>query len=121
MIEVIPNSDFIYVCEVIDSNGCDNKLEIEVIVDSCLATTNSNLLFDIDIYPNPTESILNIKLSNTNEFVSVSLISIDGRPVFVYKNITNNLQINSDQISPGIYIIKIEGEEFNYNKKVIFE
>ena len=85
------------------------------------ATTNSNLLFDIDIYPNPTESILNIKLSNTNEFVSVSLISIDGRPVFVYKNITNNLQINSDQISPGIYIIKIEGEEFNYNKKVIFE
>lgn len=121
MIEVIPNSDFIYVCEVIDSNGCDNKLEIEVIVDSCLTATNSNLLFDINIYPNPTKNILNVKLSNTNEFVSISLISIDGRPLFVYKNITNNLQINSDQISPGIYIIKIEGEEFNYNKKVIFE
>ena len=87
MIEVIPNSDFIYVCEVIDSNGCDNKLEIEVIVDSCLTATNSNLLFDINIYPNPTKNILNVKLSNPNEFVSISftLLTIDGKSFLFMK------------------------------------
>ena len=36
VIELLANIDFIYICEVIDSNSCSNKVEIEVNVDTCV-------------------------------------------------------------------------------------
>jgi hypothetical protein len=68
------------------------------------------------VYPNPTNSIINISKLNTN-IKNVKLIDITGK--VIYKN--NNAQpINVRNYSKGLYFLKIESQEGTVaNKKVI--
>ena len=119
-IEVTPTEDFIYVVEVLDSNGCDARLEIEVFVDTCATGINSEIFSEISIYPNPTKDILNITLSE-NEVFTISLLTIEGKVVLKEEKLSDNFIIYSEQFSKGQYVLRIENEKGSFNQKVIFE
>ena len=114
VIELLPYIDFIYKCEVIDSNSCSNKVEIEVNVDTC-ATSISSTLIDINIFPNPTTNVLNVNFPNDLKDLKITLLTIDGKIIFVNENIPKNLD-NLSEFSQGSYIVKIEGEKVNFFK-----
>ncbi|MGY8988109.1 MAG: T9SS type A sorting domain-containing protein [Flavobacteriales bacterium] len=119
-IVVFPTEDFIYVVEVLDSNGCGARLEIEVFVDSCATGFYSEMFSKISIYPNPTKDILNVDLPE-NEVFSVSMFTIEGKLISREINVMNSISISSADIAKGQYILQIENNKGTFNQKVIFE
>ena len=63
------------------------------------------ILESIDIYPNPTNSILNITLPNSIEGEEVQFYSILGKQVGSYKLQSEN-QIDVTHLSEGLYFLK---------------
>ncbi|MBT6808391.1 MAG: T9SS type A sorting domain-containing protein [Flavobacteriales bacterium] len=119
-IVVFPTQDFLYVVEVLDSNGCESREEIQVYVDTCATGIHSDIFSKINIYPNPVKDVLNVILPSSDEF-NIYLINIEGKTVFTRMNVINILQIDSEEISSGQYILRIENKNESYNRKVVFE
>ncbi len=104
---------------------------------SCVQiTVNAVGIDDIDlskaeIYPNPTDGIINIDVPNpANEKVSVTIYNLVGEVIYFTNEarlITNNKQasmasyrINLDNISNGSYLIKIKVGDKNTVEEMIF-
>ena len=121
VIELLPNNDFIYVCEVIDSNQCSNKIEVEVYVDTCVTSIQSSMISDINIFPNPTTNVLNLNLPGDLNDFKITLLTIDGKIIFINENVSNKFMINFLDFSKGSYILKIEHEKVNFFKKIIYQ
>ena len=59
------------------------------------------------LYPNPTQDILNIKLTN-QEVYSVSIFDVFGNPINIHPTINNELIIyNTQTLNQGLYLINI--------------
>jgi hypothetical protein len=69
----------------------------------------------INIYPNPVKSILNIK---TDDKIKIELYDEIGRKV---KNLSNSNVINLENLSKGIYYLKIQTEKSSSVEKIIKE
>ena len=70
----------------------------------------------INIYPNPVKSILNIKTDD--KIKTVELYDEIGRKV---KNLSNKNVINLENLSKGIYYLKIQTEKSSPVEKIIKE
>jgi hypothetical protein len=84
-------------------------------------TTNSVKLFEV--YPNPTEGrlVLNLNLYKTSS-VNISIYTPEGREVYTKgygntKALTDELNVN--ELSKGVYIIKLRVDEEIYYHKVV--
>lgn len=81
---------------------------------------------DLNVYPNPSNDLLNIEYVNTIGTTEVWLENMEGKKVAVIMQETDqsgNIRVvwNRDlTISTGIYILKIKSNNQIYNKKVIF-
>ncbi|WP_341975696.1 T9SS type A sorting domain-containing protein, partial [Flavobacterium psychrophilum] len=53
--------------------------------------------------------------------VNLQVIDLNGRVVYSLKNTDFNIEktINLNNLQSGMYIIKIDGDELNYTKKII--
>lgn len=86
---------------------------------SALLSTKDNVLSQgISIYPNPTNSVININSSNSNIAIkNVSLINVIGKTVY---SSASTKAINVSNFSKGLYILKIEAQDGGVaTKKVI--
>ncbi|TXG36066.1 T9SS type A sorting domain-containing protein [Seonamhaeicola maritimus] len=75
---------------------------------------------NINVYPNPTEDKLNIKLGKVFNSVSVQVVNVLGQVVLSseYKSISD-IQMNLN-VQIGLYIIKIKADDdINISKKII--
>ena len=63
--------DFTYVVEALDSNGCESREEILVLVDTCATGMHSEMFSKVNVYPNPTSDKIYIDLP-TNEIFTIS-------------------------------------------------
>ena len=83
--------------------------------------------FDLNIYPNPAISEINMTfylpfdISN-NE---ISILDLYGRKVFSEESNlvsgTNNISVNVSDLLPGIYFINLENKEFNVTRKILIQ
>jgi len=77
----------------------------------------------IEIYPNPAESQVNIKLSQAiTTHTTIELVDISGKAVYAEKIETGepSLQtINLSALAEGIYLMKISNAEYCITKKLI--
>ncbi len=72
-------------------------------------STKENILQGISVYPNPTNSVINISQSDSSiQIKNVSLVNVLGQTV--YANKTANA-INVGGFAKGMYILKIESQE----------
>ena len=75
---------------------------------------------NIQIYPNPATSFLNIE--SENELVKrITFYSIDGREVKSLKRNQKACKLNISDLEKGFYFIKIELENSNILKKIIVD
>lgn len=67
----------------------------------------------VNIYPNPTEGILNIDISDVEEGnVSIKLMDLSGRLIKeIQTNSLKNIQLDINNLSNGIYVLQIRKEE----------
>lgn len=88
------------------SNGC---------VTSQTGITEISELSDIQIFPNPTTGLLNLKIPNIKDEITVSIFDIDER--CVYRNNYVNQQdvlLKMDYFKPGTYIVKVKVIKVNF-------
>ena len=79
------------------------------IVCPTLASNNFNLNVGFSIYPNPTNGILNIDLTDDLEISRIVITDLTGKIVF---NQMENLKtINVQELSNGLYIIQIFSDQ----------
>jgi hypothetical protein len=77
---------------------------------------NEYSIDDFQIYPNPTESLLNIELSNEafNKIKGqhVLILDMQGRTVSTNNIYSKQSIIELNHLHPGAYLLKIEGTSF---------
>lgn len=89
--------------------------------DTVLSTNMINPINNIQVYPNPSSQIVTIHTISPIEIVSV--YTIDGKLVGNYKNdyIDNELTINVQPFSVGIYNLSVKTENGNFSEKLIIK
>jgi len=100
-------------------NRAISHSEIMQIVNAC-TTTDLPELFSpkVSIYPNPTNGTSNVQISEYNESISYTVISIDGKAIQQEQNITtNNIAIDLSDKSSGIYFLKL----YSNNSSKVFK
>jgi len=74
----------------------------------------------IRLYPNPNSGIFDLSLGNENKKkVSVHIYSVLGNEVYSSTTNENIVNINLPNLSSGLYIIKVIGEDYNDTIKFI--
>ncbi|MCF6279470.1 MAG: T9SS-dependent M36 family metallopeptidase [Flavobacteriaceae bacterium] len=74
------------------------------------------------IYPNPSNGEININGIGINEEVTIRIFDVNGREVFAKRTILNgSINIDATNLNSGFYILKIKGDEFIHNKKIIIK
>jgi Secretion system C-terminal sorting domain len=93
-----------------DINTCTNSDTATVTVDLCSGIV-SNGSYDVSLYPNPTNGMLNISINNANfSEMKISILDVQGKVVYnsLESNVTNEYkkEIALSDIAKGIYYIK---------------
>lgn len=100
----------------------DCSLIVETVIkDSSLSTDDFIAILEkAVIYPNPTASDVNIKLSKNIDKVEVQLYDITGRLIFIsdYTNI-QNIKLNLNDLNQGNYFLNLLTSNERIVKKII--
>ena len=115
-----PTVDTWYVVEVIDSNGCIVLEDITVDVDTCASSTFNLSAKKITIYPNPTRGEVNINLPKKGLF-QFTLTDLLGKVVIQEDNISRKYIFETQHLSKGTYLIKLENVEDKYIRQLLIE
>lgn len=76
--------------------------------------------FTFKIYPNPTSDIVNLSFENNLENANLKIISILGQTIIEKQNLSgNNINLDVQNLSIGIYIIEIIDGISKFNSKFI--
>jgi hypothetical protein len=88
------------------------------IYDLAAPTAISDINMVADIYPNPTDNIVNISLGQIEKQVSISMVDATGKVVH-QQNIfnTNSANINTRNIAAGIYFLRLSAD----NKQSVYK
>ncbi|MBV7441780.1 S8 family serine peptidase [Weeksellaceae bacterium TAE3-ERU29] len=77
---------------------------IPIKVDEEIKTENNN---KIQIYPNPSDGLINIKLDSKVEKYTVSVYDLTGRLIFTREYSSNPSQIDIRNLTSGVYILNV--------------
>ena len=96
-----------------NKNGCNNKDEVKT---SCeTLSINENIKRDINVFPNPTKSYINLSYGDIIP-KKIELFDMNGRAVLTTTRI-NSIDMNS--LSKGTYILKFLFDRGVYLSKII--
>ena len=93
------------------------------IADSCtviMGGTHSEIFSEINIYPNPASDKFYVDLPHS-EIFTISVLSIEGKLILQEIEVANSIVIDSEKITKGSYILRIENDKGTFNQIVIFE
>jgi len=98
-----------------NASGC-NSTET-VLVECLVATNNENNASGIEIFPNPTDGIVNIKNEDLNE-AHLQIMDFTGK--LVHQQIfSGSTAIDLSRFSNGVYLFAIKTDKISFVKKVV--
>ncbi len=106
-----------------DSTGCDTTAAYCQMIAMGIGK-NYQKNFQIDVYPNPTQNVLNIKTDVDLTDCLVTISDISGRQIKVLlaKEFEENRTINLNDVCNGVYILTVsKNKETIYTAKIIKE
>ncbi len=69
------------------------------------------------LYPNPVNKMLNVNIDSRNQNVTMYIFNLHGKVVlrkqYDLHNGTNDLQVDTQALYPGIYVLQIQGDNLN--------
>jgi hypothetical protein len=77
-------------------------------------TSTENIIYKIDLFPNPADNELFVLLDNANDFI-IHIVDIHGRVYFLKISDKNSIDISN--LAPGIYLL----DAFDNISKKIFQ
>lgn len=107
-----------YTLTITDANGCEK--DFTIIIFNPKTSLNEEVKLDwLNIYPNPTSSLLNIQISKSLKNQSIKVINMEGAVVKQFDNInSNNFQVDLSGFASGNYFISINSDEENYIQQI---
>lgn len=95
------------------------------VFNNIISSTDLLESLQVEVYPNPAESVVNVEFKNVYGDVTLELLDVYGRKVYSKKLNVNaeqgEHQINIADYSKGIYFIKIYSKQIVKVKEVIFK
>nr|MBA3683368.1 T9SS type A sorting domain-containing protein [Bacteroidota bacterium] len=118
IITVTPNANTAYTVTGTDNNGCSNSFVITQSVSLCTGIASNANHSVFNIYPNPTNGLLNIKSNSDVNLIEV--IDFTGRIVVSEQTQSlNNLILDITSLQNAIYLVRITNAEGNINQSRI--
>jgi hypothetical protein len=108
-------------------DGCPEGSPNAAFVAPCLITSTNNLnANEISLFPNPTNGIFNVKLSNKAKLENTIIIEVYnyvGDEIYskVYKNKVEGFSIDLSGHAKGIYLTRIRLNETVYDQLIILD
>lgn len=99
---------------IVDTWGFDLSFAIFPVIDTTLNSLNKIEIEHLDIYPNPCNQSFSFNIPENKKFLSISIMSIDGRLVF-NANLHENqsmFELNTTSFPTGYYVVKIQNERW---------
>ncbi|WP_417199410.1 endonuclease [Bizionia sp.] len=102
-----------------DNSGPDNRVAFDDLSWTCYTnlSTDDFTISNINMYPNPVKNSLNINLNYPNQ-TQIDIYNVLGKKV-ISKVIYKSDIINTEQLSSGMYIVRIKQNETSISKKLI--
>ena len=77
----------------------------------------------VNVYPNPSNGVVNIAIANYSGSLKVSLVDLNGRVVYSNEFYDFSLErsINVKNYQSGVYLLNLEAEGVKLTRKIIFE
>lgn len=118
---VTPNATTTYTVVGTDNNGCSNSTNYQLSVSECLGINSiSYANGGIKLYPNPTNSSVNIEFA-TGDKKQVVVTDLTGRVIFDSAVTKMNVSIDLTAYASGVYYVKVQSESINEVIKVVKE
>ncbi len=95
-----------YVCSPHASGGMKGI----IIVQNPTGIIDNNLSPDFTVFPNPSDNLLTIRTNSNLAGTQFFITDPTGRLVFNGKLVDDNTPIDISKLSPGIYVIRMEGQ-----------
>lgn len=100
-------------------SGCESILSNKINMTSkILSISNINLL-GVNIFPNPTNSILNITLEKITSNITIEIKDVVGKTLIAKDNISSTNILNVEKLTKGIYFVVINDEKSIYTEKIV--
>jgi hypothetical protein len=99
--------------------GCNYSATYTQSVTTCTGideVINNNLF---SIYPNPANDILNVELGDVNENSTIQIINALGEVVLSEVVLSNSTTLKTNNLTSGVYFIKVESKNGSAIKKFI--
>jgi hypothetical protein len=111
-----------YWAMVTDANGCSNSDTINI---TMVGVNDHSVLSNLDIYPNPNQgSFWVINKDNQGKDLQCELLDIEGRVVFKQNLVIESKLrklIKPDNLSKGVYYLKLQSEGSSWVEKVVIQ
>jgi subtilisin-like proprotein convertase family protein len=117
-------ADGTWTLNVLDVGNQDGGTINSVSLNFCKVTpsalsSSTNVLNSLRVYPNPTNEIINIDLGDVTGETTYELFDVQGRKVNSKVSSTNFVTLNVENLSEGIYMLKIQNGSDKTTKKVV--
>ena len=100
---------YLYDWEVQESGeGCSSvRIEVEAVLDpGCVTSIQERMNSLLEVYPNPSNGIVNINVPSNFNVSGVSLLSVTGEVISQINGSVNSVDVSV--LAPGSYLLKIE-------------
>lgn len=104
----------LYSVTVLDSNGCEGTSDAISVTPPVSAEAGVQKLMGIEIFPNPTQGILNVRSLNPIETrVDLTIMDMYGKVVrnIPVNNLRDTRELDLSDLANGMYLIKVSDED----------
>ncbi len=114
--------DYILIKFEFENGGGNNFYMDEVQITTTIGTEEELLANAINIYPNPAKDQVTVALNNYLQ-VEIAVYDISGRKVMAHKTEgqQNEISLNTQRLSAGVYVIQVQHQGTISNHKLIIE
>ena len=115
-VNIHAQSSAVYTVTGSDPNGCSNTAKITIAVNECTGLAE-NSLQNIQIFPNPVNDVLNIRLTGENGY-TLKLMDVTGKIIYTEAAMGNS-EMNLSEINAGVYSLMITNERESKTVKIV--